>query len=44
MEIDDRTSEVIAFVINAGMTFTANNFYIQIRKEVSLSELFALFN
>ena len=27
-EIDDRKSEVIAFVVNAGMNITANNFYI----------------
>ena len=26
--IDDRKSEVIAFVVNAGMDITANNFYI----------------
>ena len=27
-EIDDRKSEVIAFVVNAVMNITANNFYI----------------
>ena len=27
-EIDDRKSEVIAFVVHAGMNITANNFYI----------------
>ena len=27
-EIDDWKSEVIAFVVNAGMNITANNFYI----------------
>ena len=27
-EIDDRKSEVIAFVVNAGMNITANNFNI----------------
>ena len=27
-EIDDRKLEVIAFVVNAGMNITANNFYI----------------
>ena len=27
-EIYDRKSEVIAFVVNAGMNVTANNFYI----------------
>ena len=26
--IDDRKTEVIAFVVNAGMNVTANNFYI----------------
>ena len=28
-EINDRKSEVIAFVVNAGMNVTTNNFYIQ---------------
>ena len=41
-------SEVIAFVINADLIVTANNFCIfrgsKSRKEVSLSEVFALFN
>ena len=33
-EIDDRKSEVIAFVVNSGMNITANNFYIyKSRKE-----------
>ena len=27
-EINNRKSEVIAFVVNAGMNVTANNFYI----------------
>ena len=27
-EIDDRKSKVIAFVVNAGMNITVNNFYI----------------
>ena len=27
-EIHERKSEIIAFVVNAGMNFTANNFYI----------------
>ena len=27
-EIYDRKSEIIAFVVNAGMNVTANNFYI----------------
>ena len=27
-EINDRKSEVIAFVVNAGMNVTTNNFYI----------------
>ena len=27
-EIDDRKSEVIVFVVNAGMNSTINNFYI----------------
>ena len=27
-EIDDRKPEVIAFVVNAGMNITANDFYI----------------
>ena len=27
-EIDDKKSEVIAFVVNAGMNIIANNFYI----------------
>ena len=27
-EIDDRKSEVIAFVVHAGINITANNFYI----------------
>ena len=27
-DIDNRKSEVIAFVVNAGMNVTANNFYI----------------
>ena len=27
-EIDDKKSEAIAFVVNAGMSITANNFYI----------------
>ena len=27
-EIDDRKSEVIAFVVNSGLNVTANNFYI----------------
>ena len=31
-EIDNRKSEVIAFVVNAGMNITANNFYIQINE------------
>ena len=43
-EINNRKSEVIAFVVNAGMNVTANNFYIKSKKEVSLSEVFALFN
>ena len=30
-EIDDRKSEVIAFMVNAGMNVTANNFYILIK-------------
>ena len=34
-EIDNRKSEVIAFVVNAGMNITANNFYIQINKRSS---------
>ena len=28
LEINNRKSEVIAFVVNAGMNVTANNFYI----------------
>ena len=28
--IDDRISEVIAFVVNAGMNITADNFFMQI--------------
>ena len=32
-EINNRKSEVIAFVVNAGMNFTANNCYIQIQKK-----------
>ena len=28
LEIHDRKSEIIAFVVNAGMNVTANNFYI----------------
>ena len=43
-EINNRKSEVIAFVVNAGMNVTANNFKIKTKKEVSLSEVFALFN
>ena len=39
-EINDRNSEVIAFAVNAGMNVTA----IKSKKEVSLSEVFALFN
>ena len=31
-EIDDRKSEDIAFVVNAGMNITANNIYIQIKE------------
>ena len=34
----------MAFVVNAGVNITANNFYILIQKEVSLSEAYALFN
>ena len=33
----------MAFVVNAGMNVTANNFYIKSKKEVSLPEVFALF-
>ena len=29
-EINDRKSKVIAFVVNAGMNVTTNNFYIKI--------------
>ena len=29
---DDRKSEVISFVVNAGMNITANNFYISIKE------------
>ena len=29
--IDDRKSRIIAFVINAGMNITADNFYIEIQ-------------
>ena len=29
-EINDRKSEVIIFVVNAGMNVTTNNFYIYI--------------
>ena len=45
-ELHDRKSEVIAFVINAGMNITANNFVFKLRNDVSSSssELFALFN
>ena len=45
-EINNRKSEAIAFVVNAGMNVAANNFYINFKskKEVSLSEVFALFN
>ena len=28
-DIDDRKSEVLAFVVNAGMNIIANNFYIK---------------
>ena len=28
LEIDERKTEVIAFVVNAGMNVNANNFYI----------------
>ena len=31
-ETDDRKSEVIAFVVNAYMNVTSNNFYIQIQE------------
>ena len=43
-EIDVRKSEVIAFVVNAIMNITANNFTFKSRKEVSLSKVFALIN
>ena len=39
-EIDDRKSEVIAFVVNAGRNINI----FELRKEVSLSEVFALFS
>ena len=35
-EINNSKSEVIAFVVNAGMNVTANNFYIQIQYEQRL--------
>ena len=41
-KINNRKSEVIAFVVNAGMNVTALIF--KSKKEVSLSEVFALFN
>ena len=31
-EINNRKSEVIAFVVSSGMNVTANNFYIQIQE------------
>ena len=44
-EIINRKSEVIAFIVNAGMNVTANNFIIfKSKKEFSLSEVFTLFN
>ena len=42
-EINNRKSEVIAFVVNAGINVTANNFLYKSKKEVSFSKLFALF-
>ena len=44
VETDKRKSEVIAFVVNAGVNVTANNLISKCKKEVSLSEVFALFN
>ena len=43
-ETDNRKSEVIAFVVNAGVNVTANNLIFKCKREVSLSEVFALFN
>ena len=44
-EINDRKSEVIAFVVNAGMNIIDNTTFIfKSKKRVSLSEVFALFN
>ena len=44
-KINNRKSEVTAFVVNAGMNVTANtlNIFKKSKKEVSLSEVFALF-
>ena len=43
-EINDRKSEVIAFVVNEGKNVNAKTFIFKSKKEVSLSEVFALFN
>ena len=37
LEINNRKSEVIAFVVNAGMNVTAFSFIFKSKKEVSLS-------
>ena len=43
-EINYRTSKVIPFVVNAGVNITTSNLYILSKKDVSLFEVFALFN
>ena len=44
-KMNDRKSEVIAFVVNAGMNVTIPiTLIFKSKKEVSLSEVFALFN
>ena len=40
-EINNRKSEVVAFVVNAGMNVTAKFFIFKCKKELSLSEVFA---
>ena len=44
VEIDDWKSEVIAFVVNAGMNITSNNFYIQIKERTFFVWSICLFN